>query len=195
VPKERPVKSQQPAPAPVPVPVPDLDWDYLQRVAVASCRHIPSWVSRDDIVQEASLAGWRAAGRWRPDGGSSFMPFVIQRAVGAVRDELRGHSRSTRSGLVRPLGVSLADAPEPATTDRDTVLDIDLHETVERALGCLTPRQRLVIVERFLRNRTNEDIGQDMGISGSAVSLLATGGLKRLHRNVALRDWVGLAAA
>lgn len=185
------MKSQLPAPA----PALDVDWDYLRRVAVSKCGHIPLWVSRDDLVQEASLAGWRAASRWRPDGGASFMPYVIQRAVGAVRDELRGHSRSTRSGLVRPVGVSLADAPEPATTDRDTVLDIDLHETVERALGCLTPRQRHVIVERFLHNRTNEDIGQDLEISGSAVSLLATGGLKRLHRNVALRDWVGLAAA
>ena len=185
------MKSPQPAPA----PVPDFDWAYLQRVAVASCRHVPQWVSRDDLVQEASLAGWRAAGRWRPDGGSSFMPYVIQRAIGAVRDELREHSPSTRSGLVRPVGVSLADAHELATTDRDTVLDIDLHETVERALGHLTPRQRHVVVDRFLRNRTNEDISQDLGISGSAVSLLATAGLKRLHNNVALRDWVGLAAA
>ena len=104
------------------------------------------------------------------------------------------HSPSTRAGLARPVGVPLAAVPEPATSDRDTVLDIDLQETLERALRRLTPKQRHVIVERFLHNRMNDDIGRDLGISGSAVSLLATGGLKRLQQDVALRDWVGLAA-
>ena len=66
--------------------------------------------------------------------------------------------------------------------------------TLERALGCLTAKQRHVIVERFLHNRLNDDIGHDLGISGSAVSLQATVGLKRLQRDVALRDWVGLTA-
>jgi RNA polymerase sigma factor (sigma-70 family) len=151
-------------------------------------------VSRDDLVQEAYLAGWRAASRWRPDGGSSFTPYVNQRGVGAVRDVLREHSGLTRAGLARPFGVPLAAVPEPATTDRDTVLDIDLRNTLQRALGGLTPKQRHVIVERFLHHRINDDIGRDLGISGSAVSLLATGGLKRLRRDAALRDWVGLAA-
>jgi RNA polymerase sigma factor (sigma-70 family) len=190
--KERPVQIQQPTGGPGPDP--EVDWDNLRRAALASCRHIPSWVSRDDLVQEAYLAGWRAASRWRPDGGSSFTPYVIQRAVGAVRDVLREHSPSTRSGLARPVGVPLADAPEPATSDRDAVLDIDLQETLERALGRLAPRQRHVIVERFLHNRVNDDVGRDLGISGSAVSLLATGALKRLQQDAALRDWVGLAA-
>lgn len=172
----------------------DVDWGGLRRAAVASCRHVPRWVSRDDLVQEAYLAGWRAASRWRPDGGSGFTPYVTRRAVGAVRDVLREHTGSTRAGLARPFAVALADAPEPAATDRDTVLDIDLQETLERALRSLKPRQRLVIVERFLHDRSNDDIGRDLGISASSVSLLATGGLKRLQRDVALRDWVGLAA-
>lgn len=173
---------------------PDIDWDHLRRAALATCRHIPPWVSRDDLVQEASIAGWRAASRWRPDGGSSFTPFVTQRAVGAVRDVLREHGSSTRSGRTRPIPVPLAQATEPAVTDRDTVLDLDLQQTLERALARLTPRQRHVIVERFLHTRINDDVGRDLGISGSAVSLLATEALKQLKRDAALRDWVGLAA-
>jgi RNA polymerase sigma factor (sigma-70 family) len=183
-----------PKPAVAPTRVPDVDWDYLRRMAVNSCQHIPLWVSRDDVVQEASLAGWRAANRWRPDGGSSFMPYVIQRALGAVRDVLREHSPSTRAGLDRPVQVSLAEASEPVTTDRDTVLDVDLHETLERALGHLSAKQRHVIVERFLHNRMIDDVGRDLGISGPAVSRLATGALERLQRDDTLRDWVGFAA-
>src|SRR5687768_1148073 len=125
VPKERPVTIQQPPGGPGPDPA--VDWDDLRRAAVASCRHVPPWVSRDDLVQEAYLAGWRAASRWRPDGGSSFTPYVIQRAVGAVRDVLREHRGWTRSGLARPFPIPLAEAAEPAITDRDTVLDIDLQ--------------------------------------------------------------------
>jgi RNA polymerase sigma factor (sigma-70 family) len=175
-------------------PVPEVDWDHLRRAAVASCRHIPLWVSRDDLVQEASLAGWRDASRWRPDGGSGFTPFVTQRAVGAVRDVLREQGSLTRSGHVRPIGVPFSQGCEPVTNDRDTVLDIDLHETLERALRRLSPRQRHVIVERFLRGRVSDDIGRDLGITGSAVSLLATAALKRLSGDGSLRDWVGLAA-
>jgi RNA polymerase sigma-70 factor (ECF subfamily) len=186
------VKPSKPAVAPTPVP--DIDWDYLRRMAVHSCQHIPPWVSRDDVVQEASLAGWRAANRWQPDGGSSFMPYVIQRALGAVRDVLREHGPSTRAGLDRPVHVPLAEASEPVTTDRDTVLDIDLHETLQRALGHLSAKQRHVIVERFLHNRMIDDVGRDLGISGPAVSRLATGALQRLQRDDALRDWVGFAA-
>ncbi|MDQ1518331.1 MAG: sigma factor [Actinomycetota bacterium] len=191
-PKERQVKIQNPAVPPGSVP--EVDWDHLRRAAVASCRHIPQWVSRDDLVQEASLAGWRAASRWRPDGGSGFTPFVTQRAVGAVRDVLREHSSSTRSGHVRPVDVPFSQGHEPATNDRDTVLDIDLHETLERALGRLSPRQRHVIVERFLQGRVSDDIGRDLGITGSAVSLLVAAALKRLSADGTLRDWVGLAA-
>ena len=179
--------------AAAPAPVPDLDWEYLRRVAVGSCRHIPLWVSRDDLVQEANLAAWRAASRWRPDGGASFMPYVIGRALGAVRDVLREHGPSTRAGLGRPVQVPLAE-DEPVSTDRDTVLDIDLQQTLQRALGRLSPKQRYVIVERFLHNRVNDDVGRDLGLSPSAVSLLATVGLKRLQQDVALREWVGLVA-
>jgi len=186
------VPIQQPTLAPRLVP--EVDWDHLRRVAVASCRHVPLWVSREDLVQEASLAGWRAAGRWQPDGGAGFTPFITRRALGAVRDVLREHSPSTRAGLARPINIPLGDAPELVTTDRDTVLDMDLQATLDRALRRLTPKQRHVIVERFLHNRGNDDIGRDLGISGSAVSLLATGGLKRLQEDGALRDWVGLAA-
>lgn len=186
--------TNQQEPAGGPGPDPAIDWDSVRRAAVASCRHIPSWVSRDDLVQEACLAAWRTAGRWRPDGGLSFTPYVTQRAVGAVRDVLRDHGPSTRSGLARLVIVPLGEASEPATSDRDTVLDIDLQETLERAFRRLTPRQRHVVVERFLHNRINDDVGRDLGITGSAVSLLATGALKRLRQDRALRDWVGLAA-
>jgi DNA-directed RNA polymerase specialized sigma subunit len=49
-------------------------------------------------------------------------------------------------------------------------------------------------VERFLHNQMIDDVGRDLGISGSAVSRLATGALERLQRDDALRDWVGFAA-
>jgi RNA polymerase sigma factor (sigma-70 family) len=94
----------------------------------------------------------------------------------------------------RPVQVSLAEASEPVTTDRDTVLDVDLHETLERALGHLSAKQRHVIVERFLHNRMIDDVGRDLGISGPAVSRLATGALERLQWDDTLRDWVGFAA-
>lgn len=177
-----------------PAPVPDVDWDYLRRVAYASCRHIPRWVQRDDLIQEANLAAWQAAGRWREDGGSSFVRFVTERAVGGVRDSLRNHQPSSRSGKARLVFVPLDEHHDPPATDRDTVLDIDLRTTLDQALDRLTPRQRHVVVERFLHGRTNSDVGRELGITESAVSVMGTRALKRLQQDVYLQDWVGLAA-
>ena len=83
-------------------------------------------------------------------------------------------------------------APRPPTATPSSTSTSS--KTLERAPSPSDSEQRHVIVEPFLHNRTNDDIGQDLGISGSAVSLLATTALKRLHSDVALRDWVGLAA-
>lgn len=174
--------------------VPEIDWDCLRRAAYASCRHIPSWVPRDDLIQEANLAAWQATSRWREDGGSSFTNFVTQRAVGAVRDVLREHAPLTRSGRVRLSFVCLGEGVDPPTADRDTVLDIGLRETLERAMDRLRPRERQVVTERFFHNRTNGEVGRDLGITDSAVSLIATKALKRLEQDFSLRDWVGLAA-
>jgi len=175
------------APAPVP------DWGYLRRVAYSSCRHIPSWVSRDDLVQEANLAAWQAAARWREDGGSSFTGFVTRRAVGAVRDTLRDNQRSSRSGRTRPLLVPLDGTPDPPTIDRDTVLDNDLRETLDRAIDRLPPRQRHVVTGRFLHGRSNADLSRELGVSESAVSVVVARALKRLQQDFYLRDWLGLA--
>lgn len=177
--------------------VPDVDWDYLRRVAYANCRHMPPWVSRDDLVQEANMAAWRATSRWREEGGSSFTRFVTRRAAGAVRDVMREHQPSTRAGRTRPFFVPLEEGADRSHTEDsvlDTVLDTDLRQTLERALDRLPWRQRHVVVERFLHNRTNGDVGRDLEITGSAVSLIAKGALKRLQQDVNLRDWIGLAA-
>jgi RNA polymerase sigma factor (sigma-70 family) len=151
-------------------------------------------VARDDIVQEASIAAWSAAGRWRANGGSSFTAFVTARTVGAVRDVLRAHSPSTRGGRARPVLVPLDQTTDFPSMERDTVLDIDLRETLDRALDRLPPKQRHVVVQRFFHHRTNGDVGRDLGLTESAVSLISKGALNRLQLDVDLRDWIGLAA-
>lgn len=110
-----------------------------------------------------------------------------------MRDVLRDHQPSTRTGRARPLVISLDEAADPPSTDRDTVLDIDLRETLDRALSRLRPRQRHVVVERFFHDRTSGDVGRELGITESSVSLISRGALEKLGEDALLRDWIGLA--
>jgi RNA polymerase sigma factor (sigma-70 family) len=177
--------------APVdPTPIPDVDWDYLRRAAYATCRHIPQWIQRDDLVQEANLAAWQAASRWDEAGGASFTRFVTQRGVGAVRDVLRANTGSTRHGRSRLVVVPLESGAEPSATDRDTLLDVDLRETLDRAVNRLPPKQRHVVIERFFHNRTLGDVGREMGVTEAAVSRTSTRALQRLQHDALLRDWI-----
>ena len=174
------------------VGVPDLDWNAVRGVAYASCRNLPMWVPRDDLLQEASLAAWQAAGRWRPDGGSSLGGFVARRAVGAVRDVMRKNAASTRDGNLRPVLVPLDEHRDPPAAVGDT--DVDLRVTFDQALDRLPPRHRHVVVEHFLNDRTIMDVGRDLGVSGAAVSLIGKSALNRLRKDADLRDWIGLAS-
>jgi RNA polymerase sigma factor (sigma-70 family) len=171
--------------------VPDLDWNAVRGVAYASCRNMPSWVPRDDLIQEASLAAWQAAGRWRQDGGSSLGGFVAQRAVGAVRDVMRKNAASTRNGTLRPVMVPLHEHRDPPAA---VGTDVDLRVTFDQALDRLPPRQRHVVVEHFLNDRTIIDVGRDLGVSGAAVSLIGKSALRRLRQDANLREWIGMAS-
>jgi RNA polymerase sigma factor (sigma-70 family) len=174
------------------VEVPDLDWNAVRGLAYASCRNMPQWVPRDDLLQEASLAAWQAAGRWRQDGGSSLAGFVAQRAVGAVRDVMRKNAASTRDGTLRPVLVPLDEHRDPPAALSDT--DVDLRVTFDQALDRLPPRHRHVVIEHFLNDRTIIDVGRDLGVTGAAVSLIGKSALRRLRQDENLREWIGLAS-
>jgi RNA polymerase sigma-70 factor (ECF subfamily) len=127
----------------------------------------------EDATHDAFLAAWKGWGSLRdPDHFEAWFDRIL---VNACRDRLR----RLRRHHVIDLSDTLLDPPAPgdaatATADRDAI---------GRGLARLTPDQRTVLVLRFYRDLSIDEIAARVGVPAGTVK-------SRLHR--ALRD---LAAA
>ncbi|MFC8502711.1 sigma-70 family RNA polymerase sigma factor [Pedococcus sp. NPDC057267] len=89
------------------------------------------------------------------------------------RDALSALRRARRESIAGAL--LQLDDDGPARTDR-----VDVHE----ALAALTPKQRAVVVLRYLEERSVDDSAEVLGTSAAAVEGLARAALARLRTRV-----------
>jgi RNA polymerase sigma-32 factor len=68
--------------------------------------------------------------------------------------------------------------------------DHQMHASVARALGCLLPRERNVILKRFLREepKTLQEIADETGVSRERIRQLQARALKRMHKVLAPKE-------
>jgi len=71
---------------------------------------------------------------------------------------------------------------------RDELAEVETHDQVLRALGMLTPRQRISIVLVDLLDYSSEEAGHVMGIKAATVRVLASQGRAALKRNAGGTD-------
>jgi len=84
-----------------------------------------------------------------------------------------------RRALRRPERLT-ADLPDRALPG-DHAADVALRHEVQRALRQLAPRQRAVIVLRYLEDRSEQDVARFLGCSVSTVSSQLSRALTRLR--------------
>jgi RNA polymerase sigma-70 factor (ECF subfamily) len=124
----------------------------------------------EDATHDAFVAAWRSWGTLRdPDRFEAWFDRIL---VNTCRDRLR---RSRRHG-VTDLSDTLGDLPaagdvERATADRDII---------GRGLARLTPDQRVVIVLRFYRDLTIDEIAARLGVPAGTVKSRLHYGLREL---------------
>jgi RNA polymerase sigma-70 factor (sigma-E family) len=140
-------------------------WPALVRYATVLCGNANEG---EELVQSALV---RVALRWpfvrdkdNPDG-------YVRRAV------LHGYLNTWRR--VRSRETPVADLPEPAGNDSTAVV-VDLV-TVRAALGALTPKQRAVVVLRYLDDLSERETAQLLGCSTGTVKSQLSKGLARMR--------------
>ncbi|NMC34625.1 MAG: sigma-70 family RNA polymerase sigma factor [Veillonellaceae bacterium] len=162
-------------------------------------------VTLDDAVQQARMAAFRAAQLFETERGLSFMTlaaywiharmrtlFRHRGYTGAgkrVVEEERLDDRLTvgsdgvdgRGELPKWLMNILGDKLwEPGRTV-ERLVDREKVEQVQRAFARLPARQRHVLHERFVEERTLDDIGHDLGVCRERVRQLEKAGLDQLR--------------
>lgn len=120
----------------------------------------------EDLAQEALARTYAAWPRARRD------PLAYTRRV-LVNVRTDTWRRRRREVLIDP-----SDLPESTGSPAGTVESRDL---VVRALGALTPRQRRVVVLRYLLDLSEAEVAADLGISVGTVKSTASRALSQLR--------------
>ncbi len=106
----------------------------------------------EDAVQEALVRAWQAWPKLRDT--DSFGAWLDRIVVNVCRNSIQARRRVRLLVLDDELGVATAD-PFRATLNRDAV---------GRALACLSPEQRVVIVFRYWRDMPLEQIATHLDL-------------------------------
>ena len=144
-------------------------WPALVRYATALCGD-PT--EAEELVQSALV---RVALRWpfvrdkdNPDG-------YVRRAI------VNGYLTTWRR--IRSRETSVAEPPEVGVV-ADSATGIDDVMTVRRALATLPPRQRAVLVLRYLEDRSEQETADLLGCSVGTVKSQASKALAKLRNAV-----------
>jgi RNA polymerase sigma-70 factor (ECF subfamily) len=131
----------------------------------------------EDLLQETLIEAVRSAATFR--GDSSLKTWLCAIA----RRRLGRHYESERKAAVVRAG--LRAVPDNAGDDRSH--DVERRDEITRALGCLPPLHRQVLVMKYLDDRSVEEIADELGRSRVQVQSL----LQRARAG--LRDELGEA--
>jgi RNA polymerase sigma-70 factor, ECF subfamily len=137
-----------------------------------------SLVTRDpaeaeDVMQEAFLKVWE---RWdRAPCLADPTGYLYRTAMNVYR------SRARRGSVALRRAIGLAPG-------RDELAEVEARNEVVRALGALTPRQRLGLVLTELLDYSSEEAAKVMGIKAATVRVLASQGRAALKRELGEHD-------
>jgi RNA polymerase sigma-70 factor (ECF subfamily) len=153
----------------------------LQRLAV---RIVRSEAAAEDVVQEALLKAFRALGRFDDAGARHpILPWLRRIATNCALDSLR------RGGREQPLEIHDDEGQPHAfdpvsgdpTPDRRAASG-EVRRAARRALGGLSPDERVAFVLRHLEGRSIAEIGQTLGKNDNATKQSIFRAVRKLRR-------------
>jgi len=127
----------------------------------------------DDAAQDAMLHLHDRIERW--DGRRSYVTWRNVVVANLCRDRLRREETRRRAEEA-----ALDARPEPSSLSAAGAAE-DLRETLRRALGALSPREREVFVLRDLEERPAAEVATTLGITAGAVRSLSMLARRRLR--------------
>ena len=130
----------------------------------------------EDVVQEAFLRVYRAAGGYRPE--AKFTTWLCQIVLNLCRDRLRRRRRAP---------ISLAEKSLSGCRDEPSrrMEAEELSGRIRRAVGALPQRQKMAVILHRFQHLSHEEISQATGWSVSAIESLLVRAYQRLREDLA----------
>ena len=150
---------------------------HLGRVLGLARRMLGNAAEAEDVAQDAFLALWRHAGRWR-SGEAQLATWLYKVTSNRCLDRLRRRPQ-----------VGLDEVPEPVAEDNAERNHHrrDVAREVEAALRRLPERQRLAVSLCHYQELGNIEAAALMGISVEALESLLSRGRRALRERLAAR--------
>ncbi|MGO9463196.1 MAG: sigma-70 family RNA polymerase sigma factor [Isosphaeraceae bacterium] len=166
-----------------------------QMVALRIDRRMAARVDPSDVVQEALADAAQSLSDYLKNRPLPFYPWLRQFAWERLLQLHRFHLQAKRRSVDREqLRIfDLPDDSEVALAERlvnsgsspsARALESELRERVQSALESLEPRDREVLVLRYLEQLTTKEIAAVLGISEAAVKTRHRRALERLRRRL-----------
>jgi RNA polymerase sigma-70 factor (ECF subfamily) len=165
-----------------------------QMVALRIDRRMAARVDPSDVVQEALADAARSLSDYLKNRPLPFYPWLRQFAWERLLQLHRHHQAGRRSVSREQLRISdVADESEAVLVERlvnsgsspsARLLAAELRDRARAALEALEPRDREVLVLRYLEQLSTKEIAAVLGISEAAVKTRHRRALERLRRRL-----------
>jgi RNA polymerase sigma-70 factor (ECF subfamily) len=159
-------------------------------VALRLDRRLAARVDPSDIVQEALAEAHRRLADYLRDRPLPFYAWLRQFAWERVAKYYQRHVRARRRSVTREEAPPLPDESvvqlaqrliASATSPSRRLLRDELRDRVRVALGCLRPRDREILVLRYLEGLSNAEAAAVLGIGENTAGMRHLRALERLR--------------
>ena len=152
----------------------ELFSDHAVRLIRLAVLLVGDQSSAEDVVQEAFLGLYRAAGRLKDPAN----------AVAYLRTSVLNGCRSVLRSRKRARSLSAATHDPPVWSAESAAIAGEDRREVLAAVARLPRRQREVLVLRYYLNLSDQEIAADLGVTRSTVASTASRALVALGRGL-----------
>ncbi len=166
--------------------------DYLRRmITVRLDRRLAPRVDASDVVQETLALASRRMDDYLRDQPLPFLGWLRQLAAESIKDTHRRHIGTQSRSIDRE--TQELDLPDessvqlgqklmaPDTSPSNRMMRQERRDQVKSALAELPPRDREILVMRYLEHLDDVDIAEALGITDGAVKVRLLRALQRLR--------------
>ncbi len=134
----------------------------------------------DDLVQNSFLRAWESIRQFQGETENTWQGWLRKIARNVVRDEMRklGRRKDPRKNAI-PLGPEI-DQPRTGTSPTQEPVREERYEELKRALRCLSPDHRKVVLLVFLHGVSIKAAAKELERTSGATSELLSRALKKL---------------
>ena len=163
----------------------------IEKLAARFARFAPRYSLYEDLVQEGNLGAILAFRSWRADGGASLQNWASHQVKEHMRlclervafpthvpKQLRGKASE------RPRAIEIDAIPEPSREPTQEKEAIDRADA-DKALSLLSGRNRRIVFDHVVHDRTMRDLAAEEGITASRVNQIVDESLVFLRRKLA----------